>query len=662
MIRRGNRSGTPTRPVTGPATRRRRMLGAAALLPLFFLAAMPAGAQELPSFAILAGASITNTGPTTITGNIGLSPGLSFTGQVDVTQTGAQYIGDAVAARMQADLTTLYNVLAGRPTSALGDLTGQDLGGMTLSPGVYSFDSSAFLTGPIPLTLDGGGDPNAVFIFNITSTLITGPDAVVFLDDGAQAGNVFFRVGSSATLDTGTVFQGTIVALSSITLNTAATIPCGAALARNGAVTLDTNTIGVCDFTALTFEDALGDDDTQLSDNAQAVADALDDYVDGGGTLPSGFAILALTLTPTELAAALAQLSGEVATGVAPTGMQAMDSFLDLVLTGGGGLPMPVLAAPPTASPGPPASPGTVSTLGYGPESAAANDAMFAAYPDGTRPRNWTAWAGAYGGRSTVEGDSNAGTHERTSRDYGVAFGIDYLVDPYSTVGFAFAVGGASFDLADDFGSGSSETYHAAIRARTETDTGYFAGALAYGFNDVSSERTVTIAGTDRFAASFDAHNVAGHIEGGYKLGWLTPYAAVRGQVFMTPDYSERTVAGVSTFALDYEARTATAIRSELGIGAQWSLPVDGGALAVRARGAWAHDYGDGNDIEAAFQSIPGSHLTTQGAEADRDSLLLSAGAGVSFYNGFFVNGGVDSRIAVGGQAHSAKIKLGFTW
>ena len=635
-----------------------RTTAAFALLPLSILALDEAGAQELPSFAILAGSTITNTGPTTITGNIGLSPGTALTDNGILIQTGETFIADEVAVRMQADLTTLYNVLASRPST--GDLTGQDLGGLTLTPGVYSFSGSAGLTGTDALVLDGGGDENAVFIFNIESTLITGSASSIELIGNAQAGNVFFRVGSSATLGTTTAFQGQIVALSSITLTTGATIDCGAALARNGAVTLDTNTINICTIDAPTFEEVLDDDDddTPLTDNAEAVADALDDFVSGGGVLPAGFAILALTLTPGELAAALSQLSGEVATGVAPTGMQAMDSFLDLALSGGSGLAAPGPTAPTADRPG---EPGTVSTLGYGPLGAT-SDAPFSSRHDGVRARTWNAWGGAYGSRGEIDGDDSVGTHERTATDFGVAFGVDYYLDPDNKVGFALGAGGTSFDLGDDIGSGDSDTYHVAVHARSDFEAAYLLGALAYGFSDVTTERTVTVAGTDRFAASFGAHDVAGHLEAGYRIGWLTPYAAVRGQAFMTPDYSERTVEGVSTFALDYEERTALSLRTELGVGVERSLPFASGLLSLRGRAAWAHEHGDDNEVEAAFQTMAGSNFTVRGATAERDSLLLSAGAGFGLDNGMYIAGSAGGRLAMNAQIYSGNVKIGYTW
>jgi uncharacterized protein with beta-barrel porin domain len=261
-----------------------------------------------------------------------------------------------------------------------------------------------------------------------------------------------------------------------------------------------------------------------------------------------------------------------------------------------------------------------------------------------------------------IDGDDGTGSSERTSTDFGLAFGIENEVDAHSRIGIAFAAGGASFDLGDDVGSGDSDTYHVAIHARSDYDAVYVAGALAYGFSAVTTERTVTIAGTDRFGADFDAHNVAGHLETGYRLGWLTPYAAVRGQAFMTPAYSERTVAGVSTFALDYEERTATSLRTELGAGAEWSIPFDTGSLSLRARGAWGYDHDADNAVDAAFQSIAGSNFTVEGAAPDRHALLVSAGAGLGFGNGLYVAGSASGKLGMNTQIYSGNVKLGYAW
>jgi hypothetical protein len=194
------------------------------------------------SFGVLAGSTVTNTGSSVISGNVGVWQGTAITGFPPgiVNPPGTIHSGDAVALTAQSDLTTAYNVAAG--LTRTGTLTGQDLGGMTLTPGVYFFASSAQLTGA--LTLNTLGNPNAEFVFQIGSTLTTASNSSVVFSNSLTDSNVFWQVGSSATLGTTTSFQGNILALTSITLNTGATIGCGSALARNGAVTLDSNVIG----------------------------------------------------------------------------------------------------------------------------------------------------------------------------------------------------------------------------------------------------------------------------------------------------------------------------------------------------------------------------------------------------------------------------------
>ncbi len=199
------------------------------------------GAAE--SFGVLGGSAVTNTGPTVINGDLGVWPNLAITGFPPgiVVPPGATHAGDAVAQQAQSDVTNAYNALAGQACDV--DLTGLDLGGLTLRSGVYCFSTSAQLTGE--LTLDVEGNPNGVFIFKIGSTLTTAPDASVIFVNGGPSCNVFWQIGSSATLDTATVFAGDIVALTSITLNTGARVT-GRLLARNGAVTLDSNNIARC--------------------------------------------------------------------------------------------------------------------------------------------------------------------------------------------------------------------------------------------------------------------------------------------------------------------------------------------------------------------------------------------------------------------------------
>jgi hypothetical protein len=194
------------------------------------------------SYAVLAGSTVTNTGSSVLTGDLGLSPGSSVTGFPPGIVNGTINKANGPAAQAQSDLTAAYVQAAG--LASTGTLTGQDLGGKVLTPGVYFFASSAQLTGT--LTLDAQGNPNALFVFQIGSTLTTASKSAVIFANGLVDKYVFWQVGSSATLGTGTAFAGNILALTSITLTTGASITCGSALARNGAVTLDTNTISSC--------------------------------------------------------------------------------------------------------------------------------------------------------------------------------------------------------------------------------------------------------------------------------------------------------------------------------------------------------------------------------------------------------------------------------
>ena len=255
-------TGRAPRALQGKVKRQRRMLhrsisyslilglGAVALAVLLFAVgpATDAGAQTAPGlgaasrYAVLGGQTVTNTGPTTIGGDVGVSPGTAVTGFPPAIVTGGTiHSADANALQAQSDVTGAYDDLAGQACTQSFTGTAVEMGGQTLTKGVYCFSSSAQLTGT--LTLDAQGDASAVFVFKMGSTLTTASNSSVLVTNGSTGCNVFWQVGSSATIGTGTVFVGNILALTSIALNTGASVS-GRALARNGAVTMDTNHVG----------------------------------------------------------------------------------------------------------------------------------------------------------------------------------------------------------------------------------------------------------------------------------------------------------------------------------------------------------------------------------------------------------------------------------
>jgi hypothetical protein len=245
------------------------------------LGATSVGLGKAASFSVLGGSTITNTGPTTMFGDLGLAPGSSVTGAPIVL--GAEHVDDAVANEAKSALTTAATTAA---NEASNGSAGEDLAGHAFLPGVYTASTSLLLSSG-SVTLNAQGDPNAVFIFQIGSTLTTGSNTSVSLINGAQACNVFWQVGSSATLGTGTHFVGTIMAADSITANTAATIH-GRLLAQTAAVTLEDNTITTSTCASSSSGSGGGTETTTPEETAALEKAVAGETTTGGGTTSGG--------------------------------------------------------------------------------------------------------------------------------------------------------------------------------------------------------------------------------------------------------------------------------------------------------------------------------------------------------------------------------------
>ncbi|GAC1374329.1 MAG: hypothetical protein NVSMB43_12720 [Pseudarthrobacter sp.] len=286
-------------------------------------AATPVGLGTAASYSVLAGTTVTNTGPTTLQGDLGVSPGRAITGFPPGVSAGAKHPADAVALQAQSDVGIAYNSAAGQAltTSVSGDLVGR-----TLTEGVYNSTSSLALSGQ--LTLDGQGNPNSVFVFQVASGLTTASASSIILTNGAQACNVFWQVGSSATLGTASSFKGTILALTSITVATGATVE-GRALARNGQVSLDTNvfTTPACITAPTTSAPPTTGTPTAIgtpTDTASATA------------TPTATTTLGAMPTVTASATPAPTATETLATGAAVTGTDSPSSAAPLADTGSG--------------------------------------------------------------------------------------------------------------------------------------------------------------------------------------------------------------------------------------------------------------------------------------------------------------------------------------
>jgi len=246
-----------------------------------------------------------------------------------------------------------------------------------------------------------------------------------------------------------------------------------------------------------------------------------------------------------------------------------------------------------------------------------------------------------YGGSQTTDGNAAAGSNATTSAIYGTAVGADYRFSPFTLAGFALAGGGTNFSV-NGSGSGRSDLFQAGAFIRHTVGPAYISAALAYGWQDITTDRTVTIAGVDQLRAEFNANAFSGRLEGGYRFvsPWMggigiTPYAAGQFTTFDLPAYAEQAVTGTNTFALAYGAKSVTDPRSELGLRGDKSFAMPDGILTLRGGVAWAHDFDPDRSIGATFQTLPGASFVVNGAAQASDSALITASAEKKWLNGW---------------------------
>jgi uncharacterized protein with beta-barrel porin domain len=377
-----------------------------------------------------------------------------------------------------------------------------------------------------------------------------------------------------------------------------------------------------------------------LNKNQTAVAAAVNGAAQTAGLGGPIFNVL-LNTTAAGYGPALTQLSGEAATGTQQTTFDAMNMFMGVMTD--------------------PFNRGTTSTPGGGASgyasegdaSAYASDshkrtgaerdayAMFTKAPAVPFEQRWSVWAAGFGGSQSTGGNAAVGSNNTTSSIAGTVVGADYRFSPFTIAGFAVAGGGTSFSVAGS-GGGRSDLFQAGAFIRHDAGAAYISGALAYGWQDIVTNRTVMLTGFNELRAEFNANAFSGRVEGGYRFvaPWvggigITPYAAGQFTTFDLPAYAESALAGSNAFALSYGAKSATDPRSELGVRTDKSYALEDGVLTLRGRLAWAHDYDTDRSIGATFQSLPGASFVVNGAAQASDSALVTASVEKKWLNGW---------------------------
>jgi autotransporter-associated beta strand protein len=555
------------------------------------------------------GGSLVKTGSGTLT----LSGVNTYTGAT-IVNGGTLEVDGSIATSV---LTTVNSGGTLGGTGTVGDTM---INGGTLAPGnsigTLSVSGSLMLTAASTYLVQVSGT-------SATKTMVTGVANVAGM----------LTVDPLAPLSVTTTF--TILTAGTVT-GTFSTVDIANNFARNARLSFVGNSV------LLTLDPGLLSPNLPGTANASQknVAAAIDNALVGGATLPAAFnALFALSGTP--LLNALTQASGETATGSQQTTFDAMGMFMGVMTD-------PFMAGRgdgPSAGGGGANGYADADALGYA-GTRNPNGALAAIYTKAPQfvpfEQRWSVWTAGFGGSQTTEGNVATGSNNTASSIAGTAVGADYRFSPDTIAGFALAGGGTNFSVANG-GTGHSDLFQAGAFIRHNAGPAYISAALAYGWQDITTDRTVTTGGAELLRAQFDANAYSGRVEGGYRfvapvIGGgvgITPYAAGQFTTFDLPAYAESAIAGASAFALNYGAADVTDVRSELGIRTDKSFAVDDAILTLRGRAAWAHDYDPDRSIAATFQALPGASFVVNGAAQAADSALVTASAEMKWSNGW---------------------------
>ena len=392
-----------------------------------------------------------------------------------------------------------------------------------------------------------------------------------------------------------------------------------------------------------------------LNRNQRNVANTLVNFFNTTGGIPLEFGALA--------PAGLTQVSGELATRSQQATFTAMDLFTGLLTDPHFNQTCGELSERCRAE--------DVSAIGYAAEKNPTDAfATFTKAPARATPfeSRWRVWGAGFGGSQTTSGNAATGSNDTRSAIYGVAVGADYLFSPDTLAGFALAGGGTNFSV-NGLGSGRSDLFQAGAYMRHNEGPAYITGALAWGWQDITTNRTVTVAGLDQLRGTLNANAWSGRLESGYRFVspltggvGITPYAAARFTTFDLPGYAEQVVSGAPTFALNYAGKSVTDTRSELGLRTDKSFVVQDGILTLRTRFAWAHNFDTDNSIAATFQTLPGTSFVVNGASMGANSALITASAEMTWRNGWSTAATFDGEFSDVSSSYAGKGVVRYRW
>jgi autotransporter-associated beta strand protein len=540
-------------------------------------------------------------------------------------------------------------------------------------------------TGTVPLTLVDNAATLAPGPLGSGTGSLTINDRVMFCTCSTYAvkvsgtGNDFAQIMAGA-LGTGDAFlDGAAVRVSSPTSTYRFNSPYTILTTQGGlngttfdslALATPSGIVGTLSYTAndvlLTLTSQLAQT-AGLNQNQRAVAAALDAAFNAPGSQTGALG----AIFTGNVAQNLTQASGETATGSQQATFNAMTQF------------MGVMTDPFMAGRGDP-----VSSSGGAPQFAEESDRA-SSYADNGKPRTrserdayaaiyrkvrpmvdpfaqrWSVWAAGFGGSQTTDGHAGVGSNTATSRIYGTAVGADYRFSPFTLAGFALAGGGTSFTV-NGFGSGRSDLFQAGAFLQHTVGPAYISAALAYGWQDITTDRTITIGGVDQLRAKFNANAFSGRVEGGYRfvtpgMG-ITPYAAGQFTTFDLPGYTEQALSGSNTFALNYGAKSVTASRSELGVRTDKSWAIADAIFTLRGRLAWAHDLNTDRNIAATFQTLPGASFVVNGAAPAHDAALTTASAEMKFIGGLSLAATFEGEFSDVTGSYAGKGVVRYAW